>query len=104
MGEWVTQLGIPKLAAIAAVGVIAVAGFNLVFRLPKDHPLSPYAMQCIALIVIMAITALLALENVFVGEVPTVVGTIVGFFFGHAVGIGRAGPGVSGPASHRSPT
>jgi hypothetical protein len=81
--------GTTNLAAFAVAGLIVICGFYLLLRMPKDHPLSPYSMQVLALVVILPGIVLLGLQDKFNNEVPTAVATIIGFFFGHALGVGR---------------
>jgi hypothetical protein len=60
-------------------------GFRLLTNLRADSPLSPYAVQIFALIVILPVVLTLALTAKFPIEAVTgLLGTIVGFFFGGA--------------------
>jgi len=73
------------LQAIGIGALILAFGFRLLTNLKPDSPLSPYAVQIFALIVILPVVLTLALTAKFPVEAVTgLLGTIVGFFFGGA--------------------
>jgi hypothetical protein len=73
------------LQSIGIGALILAFGFRLLTNLKSDSPLSPYAVQIFALIVILPVVLTLALTAKFPVEAVTgLLGTIVGFFFGGA--------------------
>ena len=83
--------GTPTIVALLSVGgMVLVFGFLLLMRLNRDNPLSPYALQVFALIVILPVLLALVLMGQLPKEATTgLLGTIIGFFFG--TGRGRQG-------------
>jgi hypothetical protein len=95
----------PTLQAIGITAMILYFGFLLLHNLTPDSPFRPYAIQSLALVVILPIILTFALANKFPLEALTgLLGTIVGFFFGGAQGArsGRGQPlGTGRSASQR---
>ena len=75
----------PTLSAIGIAAMILFFGFRLLTNIKSDSPFSPYAIQILALIVVLPVVLTLALTAKFPTEALTgLLGTIVGFFFGGA--------------------
>ena len=65
--------------------MILFSGFSFVRRINSDSPFAPYAIQILALIIILPVVLTLVLMAKFPSEAATgLIGTIVGFFFGGA--------------------
>jgi hypothetical protein len=78
-------LSSPAISAIGIAAMILFFGFRLLAGLQTDSPFSPYAIQILALIVVLPVVLTLALTAKFPTEALTgLLGTIVGFFFGGA--------------------
>src|SRR5271163_2904114 len=75
----------PTLAAIGIAALVLFFGFRLLATIDSDSPFGAYAIQILALIVLLPVVLVLALTAKFPTEALTgLIGTIVGFFFGGA--------------------
>jgi hypothetical protein len=75
----------PTLQALGIAAMILFFGFRLLHGIGPDSPFTPYAIQILALIIILPVVLTLVLMAKFPSEAATgLIGTIVGFFFGGA--------------------
>jgi amino acid permease len=92
-----TFLGGSTVQAVCIAALILFFGFRLLVNLTPANPLSAYAIQIFALILILPVVLTLALTEKFSAEATTgILGTIIGFFFGGALQSRKAASGQQG--------
>ena len=97
-------VGSTTIQALGIAAMILYFGFRFLSDLKSDGPFGPYAIQILALIIILPVVLTLALMAKFPVEAVTgLLGTIVGFFFGGAQHGGQArGRGGQGTGTVRA--